>query len=199
MFILNVVMLYLSCVHHLLSVCPVDIHVNLMVRVLFTCYVLSQVKTPVPFLLRGDLREYQHIGLEWLVTMYEKKLNGILADEMGLGKTIQTISLLAHLACERGMPPPGDPAIESARVTPLESQPFQNKSLTTLPFTSRKLGSSSHHCSNQCHTELGDGTEALVPQLQDSDLLRVPEGTQAEETGEGLRRGSPLYHSQQGD
>ncbi|KAM5125041.1 LOW QUALITY PROTEIN: helicase SRCAP, partial [Mantella aurantiaca] len=62
----------------------------------------TQVKTPVPFLLRGDLREYQHIGLEWLVTMYEKKREGILADEMGLGKTIQTISLLAHLACERG-------------------------------------------------------------------------------------------------
>lgn len=34
--------------------------------------------------------------------MYEKKLNGILADEMGLGKTIQTIALLAHLACEKG-------------------------------------------------------------------------------------------------
>ncbi|XP_053551077.1 helicase SRCAP [Bombina bombina] len=62
----------------------------------------TQVKTEVPFLLHGDLREYQHIGLEWLVTMYEKKLNGILADEMGLGKTIQTISLLAHLACEKG-------------------------------------------------------------------------------------------------
>jgi hypothetical protein len=27
---------------------------------------------------------------------------GILADEMGLGKTIQTISLLAHLACVTG-------------------------------------------------------------------------------------------------
>ena len=35
--------------------------------------------------------------------MYEKKLNGILADEMGLGKTIQTIALLAHLACEKGI------------------------------------------------------------------------------------------------
>lgn len=34
--------------------------------------------------------------------MYEKRLNGILADEMGLGKTIQTIALLAHLACEKG-------------------------------------------------------------------------------------------------
>ncbi|XP_041094670.1 helicase SRCAP [Polyodon spathula] len=62
----------------------------------------AQVKTPIPFLLHGTLREYQHIGLDWLVTMYEKKLNGILADEMGLGKTIQTISLLAHLACEKG-------------------------------------------------------------------------------------------------
>jgi SNF2 family DNA or RNA helicase len=34
--------------------------------------------------------------------MYEKRLNGILADEMGLGKTIQTIALIAHLACEKG-------------------------------------------------------------------------------------------------
>ena len=34
--------------------------------------------------------------------MYDKHLNGILADEMGLGKTIQTIALLAHLACEKG-------------------------------------------------------------------------------------------------
>lgn len=59
----------------------------------------TKVKTPIPFLLHGTLREYQHIGLDWLVTMNEKKLNGILADEMGLGKTIQTIALLAHLSC----------------------------------------------------------------------------------------------------
>uniref|UniRef100_A0A672KYL2 Snf2-related CREBBP activator protein n=1 Tax=Sinocyclocheilus grahami TaxID=75366 RepID=A0A672KYL2_SINGR len=62
----------------------------------------TKVKTPIPFLLHGTLREYQHIGLDWLVTMNEKKLNGILADEMGLGKTIQTIALLAHLACVKG-------------------------------------------------------------------------------------------------
>lgn len=62
-----------------------------------------QIKTKVPFLLRGILREYQLIGLDWLVTMHEKHLNGILADEMGLGKTIQTIALLAHLACEKGI------------------------------------------------------------------------------------------------
>ncbi|CAG9760112.1 unnamed protein product [Ceutorhynchus assimilis] len=62
----------------------------------------TTVSTKVPFLLQLPLREYQHIGLDWLVTMYERKLNGILADEMGLGKTIQTIALLAHLACEKG-------------------------------------------------------------------------------------------------
>ena len=62
----------------------------------------TQVRTPVPFLLKGQLREYQHIGLDWLVTLYHKHLNGILADEMGLGKTIQTIALLSWLACERG-------------------------------------------------------------------------------------------------
>uniref|UniRef100_A0A8D8UG36 Helicase domino n=1 Tax=Cacopsylla melanoneura TaxID=428564 RepID=A0A8D8UG36_9HEMI len=63
----------------------------------------TSVVTPVPFLLQFPLREYQHVGLDWLVTMYERGLNGILADEMGLGKTIQTISLLAHLACEKGI------------------------------------------------------------------------------------------------
>ncbi|KAJ4799125.1 Helicase SWR1 [Rhynchospora pubera] len=63
----------------------------------------TKVRTKFPFLLKFPLREYQHIGLDWLVTMYEKRLNGILADEMGLGKTIMTISLLAHLACEKGI------------------------------------------------------------------------------------------------
>nr|ACJ61498.1 photoperiod independent early flowering protein [Glycine max] len=63
----------------------------------------TNVRTKFPFLLKYSLREYQHIGLDWLVTMYEKRLNGILADEMGLGKTIMTISLLAHLACDKGI------------------------------------------------------------------------------------------------
>ena len=42
--------------------------------------------TPIPHLLRGTLREYQHVALDWMVTLCDKKLNGILADEMGLGK-----------------------------------------------------------------------------------------------------------------
>ena len=53
-----------------------------------TLDVAGNLDTVVPFLLRGSLREYQIIGLDWLVTLHNKRLNGILADEMGLGKTI---------------------------------------------------------------------------------------------------------------
>ena len=60
----------------------------------------NAIKTSVPSLLRGTLREYQHFGLDWLAGLYASRTNGILADEMGLGKTIQTIALLAHLAIE---------------------------------------------------------------------------------------------------
>ena len=60
----------------------------------------SKTRISIPFLLRGTLREYQHDGLDWLARQYAANTNGILADEMGLGKTIQTIALLAHLACE---------------------------------------------------------------------------------------------------
>ena len=61
---------------------------------------LQNIKTPVPSLLRGSLREYQHYGVDWLAGLYASGngAGGILADEMGLGKTIQTIALLAHLA-----------------------------------------------------------------------------------------------------
>lgn len=31
------------------------------------------------------------VGLQWMLSLYNNKLNGILADEMGLGKTVQVI------------------------------------------------------------------------------------------------------------
>ncbi|CAK5279848.1 unnamed protein product [Mycena citricolor] len=48
-------------------------------------------------LVGGTLKEYQMKGLQWMVSLYNNRLNGILADEMGLGKTIQTISLITFL------------------------------------------------------------------------------------------------------
>ncbi|GAV30597.1 hypothetical protein PMKS-004111 [Pichia membranifaciens] len=56
-----------------------------------------------PALLKGHLRPYQKLGLNWLASLYNNGTNGILADEMGLGKTIQTISLLSYLACEKNV------------------------------------------------------------------------------------------------
>uniref|UniRef100_H3CDB1 E1A binding protein p400 n=1 Tax=Tetraodon nigroviridis TaxID=99883 RepID=H3CDB1_TETNG len=58
----------------------------------------SSTHSPAPFLLHGSLREYQQIGVDWLMNLYKKKLNGILADESGLGKTVQTVAYMAHLA-----------------------------------------------------------------------------------------------------
>ncbi|KAI6028981.1 SNF2 family N-terminal domain-containing protein, partial [Pisolithus marmoratus] len=59
---------------------------------------VSERITRQPALLRGGtLKDYQLKGLQWMVSLYNNKLNGILADEMGLGKTIQTISLVAFL------------------------------------------------------------------------------------------------------
>lgn len=58
-----------------------------------------------PFLISNwvKLREYQQTGLNWLVSIQTRRLNGILADEMGLGKTLQTIALLAYLAAYKGI------------------------------------------------------------------------------------------------
>ncbi|KAF7669164.1 hypothetical protein LDENG_00236010 [Lucifuga dentata] len=63
----------------------------------------SATRNPAPFLLRGFLREYQQIGVDWLVNLYKKHLNGILADETGLGKTVQTVAYMAHLAGQEGI------------------------------------------------------------------------------------------------
>ena len=61
------------------------------------------VERPFTLAKTLKLRKYQQIGLNWLVSLHERRLNGILADEMGLGKTIQTIAMLAYLQCYKGI------------------------------------------------------------------------------------------------
>lgn len=56
------------------------------------------------------------------MSLHERRLNGILADEMGLGKTIQTISLLAYLACYRGIWGPHLIVVPSSCVVNWESE-----------------------------------------------------------------------------
>lgn len=61
-------------------------------------HTVSEVITRQPYMLKaGNLREYQLVGLQWMISLYNNKLNGILADEMGLGKTVQCMALIAHL------------------------------------------------------------------------------------------------------
>lgn len=61
---------------------------------------VEEVVQAQPSLLRppagAKLREYQMVGLQWMVSLYNNHLNGILADEMGLGKTVQVCSLLGE-------------------------------------------------------------------------------------------------------
>ncbi|KAI9206275.1 SNF2 family N-terminal domain-containing protein [Polychytrium aggregatum] len=63
-----------------------------------TAHRIDEIVTAQPtILVGGKLKEYQLKGLQWMISLYNNRLNGILADEMGLGKTIQTISLITYL------------------------------------------------------------------------------------------------------
>ena len=44
--------------------------------------------------LRGTLRPYQEVGVQWLNLLSQLGLGACLADDMGLGKTIQVLALL---------------------------------------------------------------------------------------------------------
>ena len=54
---------------------------------------------PLPPLkgMRGALREYQKLGAEWLLFLFENGLGGLLCDDMGLGKTHQMMALMLCL------------------------------------------------------------------------------------------------------
>lgn len=49
------------------------------------------------------LRDYQEIGVKWLLSLFDNNLGGLLCDDMGLGKTHQAISLFIALIQQRGV------------------------------------------------------------------------------------------------
>ena len=49
---------------------------------------------------RGELREYQQRGLNWLYFLHSLQFGACLADDMGLGKTIQILAFLSVLKSE---------------------------------------------------------------------------------------------------
>jgi superfamily II DNA or RNA helicase len=55
---------------------------------------------PLPEELAAVLRDYQHVGYQWLKTLAHYRFGGILADDMGLGKTVQSIAFLLSVLPE---------------------------------------------------------------------------------------------------
>jgi superfamily II DNA or RNA helicase len=51
----------------------------------------------IPSSVKGELKHYQHQGLQWLYDLYQLKLGALLADDMGLGKTLQALTFLDFL------------------------------------------------------------------------------------------------------
>lgn len=58
----------------------------------------EKIKTyNLPMDFKGELRDYQKSGYDWMNFLREFSFGGILADDMGLGKTIQTIAVLTDV------------------------------------------------------------------------------------------------------
>ncbi|MCL4581123.1 helicase SNF [Fusobacterium nucleatum YWH7199] len=55
----------------------------------------------IPTKYKKILREYQIVGVEWMLKLRSINLGGILADDMGLGKTLQVITYLESVKRER--------------------------------------------------------------------------------------------------
>jgi len=55
-------------------------------------------KTPIPSIFKGELRDYQKHGYDWLAFLYKHRFGACVADDMGLGKTVQAIAFLSGIA-----------------------------------------------------------------------------------------------------
>jgi len=51
--------------------------------------------------LSSNLREYQAIGLQWLLFLYDNRFGGLLCDDMGLGKTHQVLAMIVAIREQR--------------------------------------------------------------------------------------------------
>jgi non-specific serine/threonine protein kinase len=57
----------------------------------------TKIKTyKIPKNLKGELRDYQRAGYNWLNFLNEFSFGGCLADDMGLGKTVQTLAFIQN-------------------------------------------------------------------------------------------------------
>lgn len=130
-----------------------------------------------PYLLtsRLSLREYQETGVNWLVSMCEKRINGILADEMGLGKTM--VSAHAHIILLYTILD-----INSQSITCI-CCPANHHAARAPRVSAWDLGSAPHRRAHELPRELGDGVQALVSSVQSADVLWLRQATQGAKAG----------------
>lgn len=55
----------------------------------------------LPKSMKGELKPYQGLGVQWLQDLYHLRLGALLADDMGLGKTLQTLCFLDDLRSKK--------------------------------------------------------------------------------------------------
>jgi hypothetical protein len=126
------------------------------------------------------LKEYQKIGLTWLLKMERgTSKGGILADEMGLGKTIQALALI----CANSSP---DPRYKTTLIiAPVALMRQWQKEIETHVSPRHKLSVHLYH---------GSGKNADFARLRRFDVVLTTFGTltsefkQRESALEGMRR-----------
>jgi hypothetical protein len=106
-----------------------------------------------PFLLSPwvQLREYQSVGLNWLVSLQTRRLNGILADgkfkyDQGVAVTQYSHSESLHDFARNG----------SWKNT------ANNYSSCLFGSLQGNMGTALSNCANQCDRELGDGSQTFL-------------------------------------
>jgi hypothetical protein len=117
------------------------------------------IRVDRPFILskKMTLREYQHVGLNWLVSLHERRLNGILADEMGLGE---------HDICDRSFFFLIPRLLFLLYSTQLHRQNHPNHRSASAPgCVEGTMGAPLNHRADQLHRQLGDRTEEVLPRV----------------------------------
>jgi SNF2 family DNA or RNA helicase len=139
-----------------------------------------------PLIMSSTLKEYQKIGLTWLLKMeasYHK--GGILADEMGLGKTVQALALI----CAR---PSQDPLCKTTLII---------APVALMRQWEKEIG---HHVKDRHKLSVylywGNGKRADFNLLRQHDVVLTTFGTLTSEFKQkDSRRESTLYQREQNE
>jgi hypothetical protein len=139
-----------------------------------------------PRIMRSQLKEYQKIGLTWLIKMESgNSKGGILADGMGLGKTVQALSLI----CAR---PSSDPLRKTTLIiAPVALMRQWEKEIERHVHPAYKLKVWIYH---------GKGKNADFNKLRQYDVVLTTFGTLTSEFKQKeTRRESMLHEAEQRD